>query len=95
MLNNKSYPLENLSTFADEGAFYYVYYFQCFQILIEQHKGRVSYDDVKSQVQDRCYNARLMLNRYSTDIYLADKVQSILSEIKTVEDMRKENEDDI
>ena len=91
----KAYPLEKASIFADEGVYYYVYYFQCLQILIKKHKGRVSYDDVKSQVQDRCYNARLMLNRYSTDIYLADEVQLIFSEIEAVEDMLKESEEDI
>lgn len=91
----KTYPLEKASIFADEGVFYYVYYFQCLQVLIRKHKGRVSYDDVKSQVKDRCYNARLMMNRYSTDIYLKDEVRLILSEIEAVEDMLKENEDDI
>lgn len=89
----KTYPLENVSTFADEGVFYYVYYFQCLQVLIKKYKGRVSYDDVKSQVHDRCYNARLMLNRYLTDIYLVDEAQLILSEIEATEDML--NEDDI
>ena len=36
-----------------------------------------------------------MLNRCSTDIYLEYEVQLILSEIEAVEDMLKENEDDI
>ena len=81
----KTYPLEKASIFADEGVFYYVYYFQCLQVLIKKHKGRVSYEDIKTQIQDRCYNARLMLNRYSTDIYLADEIQLILSEIDAVE----------
>lgn len=87
---HKTYPLEKASSFADEGVFYYVYYFQCLQVLIKKHKGRVSYDDVIRQVQDRCYNARLMLNQYSTDIYLADEVHLILSEIDAVEDMLNE-----
>lgn len=91
----KTYPLEKASAFADEGVFYYVYYFQCLQVLIKKHKGRVSYDDIKDQVRDRCYNARLMLNRYSTDIYLADEVQLILSEIEAVESMLNEDEDSI
>lgn len=81
----KTYPLEKASIFADEGVFYYVYYFQCLQVLIKKYKERVSYDDIKIQIQDRCYNAKLMLNRYSTDMYLADEVQLILSEIKAVE----------
>lgn len=86
----KAYPLEKASIFADEGVFYYIYYFKCLQILIKKYKGSVSYDDVKGQVKDRCYNAKLMLNRYSTDIYLADEVQLILSEIEAVEDMLNE-----
>ncbi len=67
------------------GVFYYIYYFLCLQILIKKHKGRVSYDDVKRQVQDRCYNAKLMLNKYATNIYLANEVQLALSEIEAVE----------
>ena len=46
----------------------------------------------KKDVQDRCYNARLMLNRYSTDIYLADEVQLILSEIEAIESTLKDDD---
>lgn len=88
----KAYPLEKASAFVDEGVYYFVYYFQCLQVLINKHKGRVSYEEVRNQVRDRCYNAKLMLNRYSTDIYLADKVQLILSEIEAVESMLNEEE---
>lgn len=88
----KTYSLEKASLFANEGVFYYVYYFQCLQVLIKKHKGRVSYDDIKIQIQDRCYNARLMFNRYSTDIYLADEVQLILSEIEAVESALKDDD---
>jgi len=87
---HKTYPLEKASSFADEGVFYYIYYFQCLQVLIKKHKGRVSYDDIISQVEERCYNARLMLNQYSTDMYLADEVHLILSEIDAVNDMLNE-----
>lgn len=84
---HKTYPLEKAASFAEEGVFYYIYYFQCLQVLIKKHKGRISYDDIMRQVKDRCYNARLMLNQYSTDIYLADEVHLILSEIDAVVDM--------
>lgn len=91
----KTYPLEKASSFADEGVYYFIYYFQCLQVLIKKHKGRVSYDEIRDQIRDRCYNAKLMLNRYSTDIYLADEVQLILSEIEAVEFMLNEDEDSI
>lgn len=81
----KTYSLENASSFVKEGVYYFVYYFQCLQILIKKHKGRVSYDEIRDQVKDRCYNAKLMLNRYSTDMYLADEVQMIMAEIEAVE----------
>ncbi len=89
----KTYPLENISLFADEGVFYYVYYFQCLHILIKNYKGRISYDDIKTRIQDRCYNARLMLNSYSIDNYLVDEKKLILSEIAAVEDIL--NDDDM
>lgn len=81
----RKYPLEEVSAFVDEGVFYYIYYFQCLQVLEKKHKGRVLFDDIKAQMLDRCYNASLMLNKYSTDIYLADEVKLILSEIRMVE----------
>lgn len=86
----KAYPLEKASSFADEGVYYFVYYFQCLQVLIRKYKGRVSYEEIKDQIRDRCYNAKLMLNRYSADMYLADEVQMILSEIEAVESMLNE-----
>lgn len=88
----KTYPLEKASAFADEGVYYFVYYFQCLQVLIKKHKGRVSYEDIRNQIRDRCYNAKLMLNRYSTDMYLADEVQLILSEIEAVESVLNEED---
>ncbi len=91
----KKYPLEKVAAFADEGVFYYVYYFQCIQVLMKKYKGSDSYDEIKNQVHDRCYNARLMLNSYSTDLYLADEVQWILSEIENVESILNEDEDGI
>ena len=89
----KTYPLEKVSLFADEGVYYYVYYFQCLQVLFKKHKGRVTHDEIKAQAMERCYNAKLMLNRYSTDKYLAGIVQLILSEIEAVESLFVENED--
>ena len=86
----KLYPLENASVFAGEGVYYFVYYFQCLQILIKKYTGRESYGDIKNQVQDRCYNARLMMNTYSVDIYLADEVKSVLDEIEAVEAMLRD-----
>ena len=92
----KAYSLEKASSFADEGVYYYIYYFQCLQVLVKKHRGRASYDDIKEQVHDRCYNARLMLNRYSTDIYLVDEIQLILSEIDAVElELKDEGEEDL
>ena len=60
--------------------------------MIKKHKGRVSYEEIRNQIRDRCYNAKLMLNRYSADMYLADEVQMILSEIEAVESMLNERE---
>lgn len=91
----KTYSLKNVSLFVDEGVYYYIYYFQCLQILIKEHKGRVSYDEICAQIRDRCYNAKLMLNRYSTDMYLADEVQLILFEVEAVEAMLNDEGDDI
>lgn len=88
----KTYPLEKASAFANEGVYYYIYYFQCLQVLIKRHKGRVSYDEISNQIRDRCYNAKLMLNRYSMDMYLEEEVKLILSEIDAVESIL--NEDD-
>ena len=88
----KAYPLEKASSFADEGVYYFIYYFQCLQVLIKKHKGRVSYEDIRNQIRDRCYNAKLMLNRYSADMYLTDEVQMILSEIEDVESMLNEED---
>lgn len=88
----KTYPLEKASAFADEGVYYYIYYFQCLQVLIERHKGRVSYDEIINQIRERCYNAKLMLNRYSMDMYLKEEVKSILSEIEAVESILNEDE---
>lgn len=50
----KTYPLEKASTFADEGVYYYIYYFQCLQVLIKKYKSRVSYDEISNQIRDRC-----------------------------------------
>lgn len=88
----KAYPLEKASAFADEGVYYFVYYFQCLQDLIKTHKGRVSYEEIRNQMRDRCYNAKLMLNRYSTDMYLVKEVRLILSEIEAVESMLNEED---
>lgn len=88
----KAYPLEKASSFTDEGVYYFVYYFQCLQVLIKKHKGRISYEEIRSQIRDRCYNAKLMLNRYSADIYLAKEVQLILFEIEVVESMLNEED---
>lgn len=91
----KTYPLEKASAFANEGVYYYIYYFQCLQNLIKRHKGRISYDEISNQIVDRCYNAKLMLNRYSMDMYLEDEVKLILLEIEAVESMLKEDRDSI
>lgn len=88
---HKIYPLEKAHTFATEGVYYFIYYFQCLQALIRKHKGRVSYEDIRSQIMDRCYNAQLMLNSYSNDMYLADEVKLIMAEIYAVDDLIKEN----
>lgn len=88
----KTYPSEKASAFSDEGVYYYIYYFQCLQVLIKKHKGRASYDEISNQIRDRCYNAKLMLNRYSMDMYIEDEVKLILSEIEAVESMLNEDE---
>lgn len=81
----KTYSLNEASSFVNEGAYYYLYYFQCLQVLIKKYKGRELYDDIGKLILDRCYNARLMLKPYLMDTYLTDKIELILSEIKDVE----------
>lgn len=88
----KTYPLEKASAFADEGVYYFIYYFQCLQLLIKRYKGRVSYDEISGQIRDRCYNAKLMLNRYSTDMYLEEDIKKILAEVVATEKMMNEDE---
>lgn len=87
----KTYPLEKVSVFADEGVYYYIYYFQCLQDLLKRYQGSVLYDEISNQIRDRCYNAKLMLNKYSMDMYLEDEVKLILSEIEIVETMLNED----
>lgn len=84
---NKAYPLEKTSLFVSEGVFYYVYYFRCLRVLLERYKGRETYDEVANQIKDRCYNARLMMNQYLTDMYLEDEIKLIFSEIEAIEDI--------
>jgi len=89
----KTYPLERISLFAEEGVYYFIYYLQCLRVLIKQYKNRVYYVDICVQIRDRCYNAKLMLNRYVTDVYLADEVKLVLSEIEVVEKMMQVDEE--
>ena len=91
----KNYPLERASVFVDEGVYYFVYYFQCIQGLIEKYNYITSNYDIRNQIRVRCYHAKLMLNSYSTDIYLANEIKLILSEIEVVEQMVKYEENEI
>lgn len=86
----KTYPLEKVSAFADEGVYYYIYYFECLQVLLKSHKGRVLYDEIGNQIRDRCYNAKLMFNRYSTDMYLDEDIKKVLAEIEATERIMEE-----
>lgn len=90
----KTYSLERAALFAKEGVYYYIYYFQCLQVLIKKYKKRASYEDVCMLIKDRCYNAKLMLNRYQSDMYLEDEVSMILSEIEAVEELLYGNNDE-
>ena len=92
-IKNK-YSFNNIVTFTEEGVYYYIYYFQCLQILFKKYKGRSSYNDIRSQIKDRCYNAKLMFNSYQTDMYLADETKLVLAEITETEDMISNEMDD-
>lgn len=91
----KTYPLDRVDLFAKEGVYYYLYYFRCLQVLIKKHQNRESCEEVCTLIRDRCYNAKLMLNCYLSDIYLSDGVRLILSEIEAVEKLIEDSIDGI
>ena len=80
-----TYSLDKVSLFVEEGVYYYIYYFQCLQHLNEKYVGRANYDEVRSKIKDRCYNAKLMFNSYLKDMYISEQVGLILNEITAVE----------
>lgn len=83
----KNYPLDRASLFSNEGVYYYIYYFKCLHKLIIKYNGMVSYEEIKNQIKDRCYNAKLMLSNYLKDMYLMNEVQLIMTEIRAVEEL--------
>lgn len=88
----RTYPLERAGLFIGEGANYYVYYFQCAQSCIKLYQNHSLYEDVKKQVKDRCYNAKLMFNGYQTDMYISSEIKRILAEISNLEALMDEIE---
>jgi hypothetical protein len=85
----RRYPIEDAVPFIKEGVYYYIYYFQCLQILLKEHEG----DDIKHAVFDRCYNARLMFNSYASNPFLEDLIPLVLNEIDAIETMFNEAEE--
>lgn len=92
---NKTYSLEKASLFSTEGVYYYFYYFRCLRILIKQNKGKDSYDEICNQIRDRCYNARLMFDKYLTDMYLEKEIKLVIAEIAVTEAIMNEDENDL
>lgn len=88
----KTYPLDRTALFSEEGVHYYSYYFHCLQSCIKRYRDQPSFEDVKSKVKDRCYNARLLFSGYRSDMYISDDVENILSEIAEVEELLVEEE---
>lgn len=86
----KTYPMEKLTLFEDEGAYYFIFYFQCLQECIKRYQELSDYYTVQEEAHMRCYNAKLMFNRYRDDIYVANKVEMILAEIERTEEVLEE-----
>lgn len=89
----RKYPLDSTVLFSKEGVYYYVYYFQCLQSCINRYQNHSSFEDIKTKAKDRCYNAKLMFNEYQSDMYIADEVGLILSEISDVEALLADGDD--
>lgn len=86
----KKYPPNGPSElFRSEGVNYYIYYFQCLRDCIKQNMDKPIFVELCGKVQDRCYNARLMLNNFTHDIYIADGVERILSEVSDLDEIVK------
>lgn len=83
----KTYPLSQTVRFNEEGVHYFIYYFQCLKACIQSFKSSSTYEDVRNAIKDRCYNARLMFKGYSSDIYVGNDVEMIVSEITDIENM--------
>ena len=84
---NKKYPIDRIADFTEEGAYYYVYYFQCIQSLINNYKEKDGYKEIENRIEDLCFNTRLMLKGYETDIYLKETFQNIITEIEKIQSM--------
>jgi hypothetical protein len=85
------YSLDKISLFVEEGAYYYLYYFQCLKTLNEKYRGKPSYNEVGAKIKERCYNARLMLNGFIDDIYVSEDIKLIMAEIAAVEEALAES----
>lgn len=81
----KRYPPIEATLFINEGVHYYIFYLHCLQSCLKRYKKHSMYGKVKEKAAERCMNLKLMLNPYREDIYIGDKVKSILTEISDLE----------
>lgn len=81
----KRYPPIEATLFINEGVHYYIFYLHCLQSCLKRYKKHSMYGEVKEKAAERCMNLKLMLNPYREDIYIEDKVKSILTEISDLE----------
>lgn len=91
----KTYPMEKLSLFEEEGVYYYIYYFQCLQECVKRHQDSSDYYKIKEEAHMRCYNAKLMFNKYRNDceelyMYVVGGVKLITDEIEKTEAVLEE-----
>lgn len=77
----EKYPLNEIDLFRKEGAYYYLYYFQCVRFCVQNCYSHSFHQDVKNC----CCNARQMFRHYLSDESLKRYSEILLSEISAIE----------
>lgn len=88
----RTYPLSTTALFIEEGVYYYIYYFQCVQEFVKRYKSHSQHEDIKQKIKDRCYNAKLMISCYRSDMYMSAEIEQIFAEITKLESLIEDSE---